>query len=98
MKTNVAVFFGGRSVEHEVAVISAVQAMNYINTEKYDITPVYISKSGEMYTSECMTNIDEYRNIPALLEKSKNVTMVRQGDKFNLIELKKGLFKKVLCN
>ena len=49
MKTNVAVFFGGRSVEHEVAVISAVQAMNFMDTEKYDITPVYITKNGEMY-------------------------------------------------
>ncbi len=98
MKTNVAVFFGGRSVEHEVAVISAVQAMNYIDTEKYDITPIYISKTGEMYTCECMTNIEEYRDIPALLKKAQNVTMVRQGEKFNLIELKKGLFKKVLCS
>ncbi len=98
MKTNVAVFFGGRSVEHEVAVISAVQAMNYINTEKYDITPVYISKNGEMYTHECMINIDEYRNIDALIKKSQCVTMVRDGDKFNLIELKKGLFKKVIAS
>ena len=98
MKTNVAVFFGGRSVEHEVAVISAVQAMNYMNTEKYDITPVYITKDGEMYHSPDMINIDEYRDIPSLLKKSKNVTMVRGGDKFNLIELKKGLFKKVVCS
>lgn len=98
MKTNVAVFFGGRSVEHEVAVISAVQAMNFMDTEKYDITPVYITKNGEMYHSDEMKNIDEFRNIPALLEKSQNVTMVRKGDKFNLIELKKGLFKKVICS
>lgn len=98
MKTNVAVFFGGRSVEHEVAVISAVQAMTFINREKYDVTPVYISKTGEMYFSECMTDIDCYRDIPALIKKSQNVTLVKQGDKFNLIELKKGLFKKVLCS
>lgn len=98
MKTNVAVFFGGRSVEHEVAVISAVQAMNSMNTEKYDITPIYITKNGEMYYSKEMLNIDEFRNIPALLEKSMNVTMVKQGDKYNIIELKKGLFKKVICS
>ena len=98
MKTNVAVFFGGRSVEHEVAVISAVQAMNSMDTEKYDITPIYITKNGEMYYSKEMLNIDEFRNIPALLEKSMNVTMVKQGDKYNIIELKKGLFKKVICS
>lgn len=98
MKTNVAVFFGGRSVEHEVAVISAVQAMNFMDTEKYNIIPVYITKNGEMYHNENMKNIDEFRNIPALLEKSQNVTMVKQGDKFNIVELKKGLFKKVISS
>ncbi|MBQ4156422.1 MAG: D-alanine--D-alanine ligase [Clostridia bacterium] len=98
MKTNVAVFFGGRSVEHEVAVISAVQAMNYINTEKYDITPVYISKNGEMYTAECMTNIDEYRDIDALIKKSQCVTLIKNGNEFDLIELKKGLFKKKITS
>lgn len=98
MKTNIAVFFGGRSVEHEVAVISAVQAMNSLDSEKYDITPVYITKNGEMYHSEQMININEFRNIPALLEKSMNVTLVKQGNKFNIIELKKGLFKKVIAS
>ena len=98
MKTNIGVFFGGRSVEHEVAVISAVQAMNAINTQKYDITPIYIAKNGEMYHSPEMLNISEFKNIPALLEKSKNVTMVKQGEKFNIVELKKGLFKKTLCS
>ena len=37
MKTNVAFFYGCRSVEHEVSIISAVQAMMAIDKEKYDI-------------------------------------------------------------
>ena len=49
MKTNVAFFYGCRSVEHEVSIISAVQAMMAINKEKYDVTPVYVTKDGEMY-------------------------------------------------
>ena len=48
MKTRVLVLFGGQSVEHEVAIISAVQAMNYLNADKYDILPVYITKEGKM--------------------------------------------------
>nr|MDE7402058.1 D-alanine--D-alanine ligase [Muribaculaceae bacterium] len=39
MKTNVAVFFGGRSVEHEISVISANQAINAFDTDKYNIIP-----------------------------------------------------------
>lgn len=96
MKVNIGVFFGGRSVEHEVAVISAVQAMNSINTDKYNIIPVYITKYGEMYTGAAMLDINSFKDIDALLEKSAKVTMVRQKDSFLLIELKKGLFKKVL--
>ena len=34
MKINVAVLFGGKSVEHEVSVISAVQAMQNINKDR----------------------------------------------------------------
>ena len=43
MKTNIGVFFGGRSTEHEISVISASQAMHAINRDKYDVTPIYIS-------------------------------------------------------
>ena len=76
MKTNVAVFYGCRSVEHEVSIISAVQAMHSIDREKYDVTPVYVTKDGEMYTSDSLFTIEEYRNIPELLKK-KNLTIIR---------------------
>ena len=38
MKLSVGVFFGGCSTEHEVSVISAVQAMHALDTEKYQVT------------------------------------------------------------
>ena len=47
MKISIAVLFGGKSVEHEVSVISAVQAMQNINRDKYEIYPVYITKNNE---------------------------------------------------
>ena len=43
MKIKVGVFFGGRSVEHEVSIISAIQAINNLDKEKYDIIPIYLS-------------------------------------------------------
>ena len=46
MKINTAVFFGGRSVEHEVSVITGVQAMMSLDREKYNVIPVYIAKDG----------------------------------------------------
>ena len=49
MKLKIGVFFGGASVEHEVSVISALQAINNMDKEKYDIIPIYISKENYMY-------------------------------------------------
>ena len=97
MKTNVGVFFGGRSVEHEVAVISAVQAMASIDRATYDVTPVYITPDGRMFHSDFMTDINEFKDIPALLKKSREITFVKKDGEFTMIELKGGLFKKPVC-
>ena len=49
MKIKVGVIYGGKSVEHEISVISAVQAMNFMDEEKYDIVPIYITKNLEIH-------------------------------------------------
>ncbi len=94
MKTNVAVFYGCRSVEHEVSIISAVQAMLAMDKEKYDITPVYVTKEGEMYTGDCLFSIEEYRNIPELLKKSCKVSFVRENGNVVMKYTDRSLFKK----
>ena len=85
MKIRVGVFFGGKSVEHEVSVISAIQAINAFDQSKYEIIPVYITKNNELYTGEYAGKIEEYRNIPALLKKSTRVIMVNDGNKTKLV-------------
>lgn len=84
MKINLAVLFGGRSVEHEVSVISAVQAMASINKEKYNIIPVYMTKKSEFYTSEKMLDINSFKDIPALLAESTECVFVRSKAKSSL--------------
>lgn len=73
MKTNVAVFFGGRSVEHEISVISALQAINAMNPEKYNVIPVYISKQGRWYTGPKLLEIRNYRDMKSLTDQSTEV-------------------------
>lgn len=85
MKIRVGVFFGGKSVEHEVSVISAIQAINAFNREKYDVIPIYITKNNELYSGEGVGKIEEYRNIPALLKKSTRVIMVNEQNKTKLV-------------
>lgn len=94
MKTTVAVIYGCSSVEHEVSIISAVQAMNNMKKEKYDIVPVYITKKGEMYTGEDFLNIDIYKNTDSLKAKSHPVTLVNEGGKVFLKCLDNKMFKK----
>jgi D-alanine-D-alanine ligase len=75
MKINVGVFFGGRSVEHEISVISALQAIHALDTAKYSVTPVYISKQGEWYTGDRLLDVRNYKNIPQLLSQCDKVYM-----------------------
>lgn len=92
MKTNIGVFFGGRSTEHEISVISASQAMHAINREKYDVTPIYITKDGKWYTGDAFFEVKNYRNIPELLAKCEEVYMRPVYDDYNLYKKKKPMF------
>lgn len=94
MKTNIAVFFGCRSVEHEVSIISAVQAMQSINRQKYDVTPVYVAKDGSMYTGEALLKIENFKNIPTLLKSCEKVTFLREDGSVVMQSLKSGIFQK----
>lgn len=96
MKTNVAVFFGGRSVEHEISVISALQAINAFNKEKYEIIPVYISKQGRWYTGPKLLDIRNYRNMEQLTAESEEVYMRPEYGDYNLYKANPGggLFSK----
>ena len=61
MKIKLAVIFGGVSVEHEVSIITAIQAMNNIDTKKYDIIPIYIDKSGIWYSGAMLKDIKIFK-------------------------------------
>ena len=95
MKLNVAVFFGCRSVEHEVSIISAVQAMRAMNSDKYDITPVYVTKQGAMYSSSAMFEIENFRDIGKLLSESEEVTFVKKADGVFMHPVNRKAFRKV---
>lgn len=79
MRLNVAVLFGGKSTEHEISVISAIQAMENMDPEKYEIHPVYITKANVPYTGAALRDIQNYRDIPSLLKKAVRVAFVSDG-------------------
>ena len=92
MKTNIGVFFGGRSTEHEISVISASQAMHAIDRDKYNVTPIYITKDGRWFTGEALFDVANYRDTDALLKQCRQVYMEPEYGNYNLYLSRKPLF------
>ena len=86
MKLRLGVIFGGESVEHEVSIISAIQAMKNLDEEKYEIIPIYIGKDREWYTGKLLKNIEIYSDIELLKKYAKNVVLTNRKNNFVLIK------------
>ena len=63
MKIKLGVIFGGETVEHEVSIISALQAIKSIDKDKYDVVPIYISKDRTWYYGHILLDINTYKDI-----------------------------------
>ena len=74
-KLRVAVIFGSRSVEHEVSVISAIQAMDALDPRRYEPLPIYITKEGHWITGPELRRVDSYKDLPGLLERCRPVML-----------------------
>lgn len=77
----VAWLFGGRSAEHEVSVITALQAYENLNKEKYEIIPIYVSKAGDFYTNPKFLDIKNYKDVDSLLLSSTKISLGRKDNK-----------------
>lgn len=95
MRLNIGVIFGGKSVEHEISIISAIEAMGYADENKYKIVPIYIDKDNTWYTGEHLKSIINFRDIDLVKRYAKKVALVKMDRSFVLQKL--GMFKKNLC-
>ncbi len=74
-KIRLAVIYGSRSCEHEVSIISAVQLMQNVDRDKYDLIPVYISQKGVWYTGEALLDMRTYTPFDPWNRKLKRVQL-----------------------
>ena len=81
-------------MEHEISVISALQAINAFDKEKYNIVPIYISKQGRWYTGQNLLDIRNYRDMKKVTEEAEEVFMRPEYGDFNLYKVNTGLFSK----
>ena len=94
MKIRLGVIFGGESVEHEVSIISAIQAINKMDSEKYEIIPIYITKDRQWYTGEMLKEIETYSDLSLIKRYAKNVVLYEDNGKF-VLQNKKG-FRRIV--
>ena len=92
MKLNIAVFFGGETVEHEVSIISAHQAIEALDKEKYNVIPVYISKDRRMYISDLLLDMKNYTDLKKLTEECTQISIARIDDRAVIQPVKTKLF------
>jgi hypothetical protein len=95
MKINVGVIFGGKSLEHEISIISAVEAMGYFDKTKYKIIPIYMDKENTLYTGEHLKEILHYRDIKLVKRFAKKVNIIKE---VNRISLQKEATEKAIVN
>lgn len=98
MKIKLGVFFGGKTVEHEISIITANQAITSLNKDKYEIIPIYISKTGKMYTGEKLFDLKEYRDLDKLIKSCEEVVCVNNGNKVNVLRVNNKLFSNNVLN
>ena len=92
MKICIGVIFGGRSLEHDLSVLTAIQAMDNIDKERYEVVPIYITKNLEIYTGGMLRYIDSYKDFNLIRRYAKKVNLINKNGKFILEST--GLIKK----
>ena len=62
---NIGVIYGSRTCEHDVSIISALQAAQALDTKNYNITYIYIGREGTWYTGEALADVKFYEHFDA---------------------------------
>ena len=83
---NIAVFFGGQSVEHDVSVITGVLTLNALK-KGYSVLPIFIDRGGEWYFGENLLDVDFFKNIN--YKKLEKVTILPWCNRLYKIKGKK---------
>ena len=84
VKIKIGVIFGGKSVEHELSIMTAVQAMEHIDQEKYEVVPIYITKDLQMYSGGMLRHIDSFKDFDLIRHYAKRVNLVNKKGRFVL--------------
>ena len=94
MRKKIAVFFGGKSVEHEISIITAIQAMENIDRNKYDVVPIYVSKENKLYTNIDFLEIKAFHDLNKVINQNNEIYLEKKGNKVLIKKTYNNVFKK----
>jgi len=93
-KQRIAVIFGGRSPEHDISVITGLQALQAVDSGRYEAFPVYVTPQGEWLVGEALAERANYlpddRQRLGLRSVIPDVTVRGSG---RLVPRERGLFR-----
>lgn len=97
MKYNVAVVFGGKSVEHEVSIITGLQLIEQMDPEKYRPIPVYLTKENAFYHAKAMMEIAYFkkRDLKTIEREAKRVFWLKEDRQVVLCTHWLGFLRKI---
>lgn len=72
---NVGIVFGGIAPEHEVSIISTLQAAAALDRERFTPIPIYIAKDGTWYSGSALLDVDRYSELEELLDEAVPVAL-----------------------
>ncbi len=75
MKKNLMIIFGGKSVEHDISIITAIGVAKLVSND-YNLIPVYITRQGEWITASNLLDISLYSNFEKLAKKARTVKVI----------------------
>jgi D-alanine-D-alanine ligase len=88
----IAVLFGGRSVEHEISIITGLELIQALDVTRYKPVPVYISPEGKWYTGDALLEQSFYRGMPDCLKTLQEVVLLPIPDIKGLVKLRSHSF------
>lgn len=91
MKKTVGIFYGGKSVEHDVSIITALQIYKALDKTKYIIEMFYITKNNEIVIGKALDDLSTYKE-----NKLKLVNVFFQKENNKTYYFQKGKKKKQL--
>lgn len=92
-RIRIGIIFGGRSVEHEVSLVSAASVINTLDKEKYEVVPIGIASTGQwLSSSEALRLLKEKQPI----ELEQEQLLIPDPRKQSLVAINNGGVGKVI--